>query len=260
MKSTAKKNKLLLVLSACVIIAAVFFMLNETFAWLSFFKAGQGQKFEAGYIETFWEDSYETYLVGGVQTSAKGKYKYLPGDDLCMGKQLGDTQDFERLGFNLKFRYVTQSNCVVRFKVEYQNTYYDEVGDEYVTNALKPAFDKNYVYAGANLTARDKSMVLVSFAGGFVHGGVEAGMTYWYYGKGGGVSPITDTVLTSTAGAYINSNNNILTKLELAGDNIEYEGEASGKITIKITAQIRQHEAGEPSLTWANYKETQFVL
>jgi len=283
--SAAKKNRLLLVLIAGVTIAAVFFALNESFAWLSFFKMGQGQKFEAGYIDVSFTPSYAQYWENSQWVSANGKYTYLPGHDLCEGPRTGDTKLFQRLGFGLNFGYDIQSACVVRFNVEYQNTYYDDGEEEYVTTGLKPAYDMDYTnYTAPELTAKGKAMVHVrldnaTYGQRFVYDKLDGDAAhYWYYGAYSAIAGepvasdpqnlfIVSTVLPSGTGSiqkifsqYTDISNvaNQYSKLQLVGANIGYEGEDSGKITIKITAQIRQHEAG--IVTWTNYKEAQFVL
>jgi len=255
-----KKQRVLLIITICFAALAVFAALNDTFAWLNFFRAGKGQNFQSGFVRASFTATYATYPnpVG----TANGKYRYVPGDDLTTQPTQQEIDaatpgNVRRLGFNLSYAYTTQTPYVLRFKVTYATAA--------TGAAVYPAYDAGYAYSVAMLAAKDAAMVHVAFnntspsayvlggAGGLGTAVTDADNMYWYYVRGG------SHVLAAT-GAPGASTGNMFTSLQLVGENIDLD---NGRITITVIAQIRQYETvsgGTEIVTWTDYRQTEFVI
>ena len=261
-----KKNNVLLILLISLAVTGVFFALNDYYAWLTFFRLGQGQNFNAGYIDSKLTASY----AQGVDPE---EYLYVPGDDLCKPAVLG---------LNVSFTYTSQEPCQLRFLIEFQNTYKDVQTGQEETNPMSSAFDKTFDYGfyvlpdPSNSSApydpdaldkKGKALIHAAFTSDFkaaYENDTEQGRwrTYWYYNPSVGGAVLA----AAPGGAPIN---NIITSLELVGDNIVIEDKknnisATGEITIKIIAQIRQSEgptwSNYTSSIWSSYKEASVSL
>lgn len=215
-------------------IIGVFFALNETFGWLTFFNLGTGQQMGAGDIIITFAPKYATYREPG---DAYGKYGYMPSDDLCEQPNQDDItyESYAKLGFNLSIIYNTRSPCNLRFTIDY-------ITEE--TPVLRPVYDTEYAYDAAGDAAREDALVLAKFNPDFICG-MDGGRTYWYY------SPASGGDLPASSSGRVND---VFTSLILSGPNVV---NSTGKITIIITATMRQSEEG---VDWTNYKDAAFPI